>query len=122
MLRTVTIRRETAETAIDLSLNLDGTGQIQVSTGVGFFDHMLTHIGKHGLIDLTVNCTGDLHIDAHHTVEDVGICFGKALAQALSRCRPLALRVRSRAPRRPSRRASKAFHVQRNPRLSPARA
>jgi imidazoleglycerol-phosphate dehydratase len=83
MPRTAHIRRETAETVIDLELNLDGTGQSRVSTGVGFFDHMLTHIGKHGLLDLTVNATGDLHIDAHHTVEDVGICFGKALVQAL---------------------------------------
>ncbi len=82
-MRTATIRRETAETAIDLSLNLDGTGKSTLSTGVGFFDHMLTHIAKHGLFDLTVNCKGDLHIDAHHTVEDVGICFGKALVQAL---------------------------------------
>ncbi len=83
MPRTAHIRRETAETVIDLELNLDGSGQSRVSTGVGFFDHMLTHIGKHGLLDLTVNATGDLHIDAHHTVEDVGICFGKALVQAL---------------------------------------
>jgi imidazoleglycerol-phosphate dehydratase len=83
MPRTTTIRRETAETAIDLSLNLDGTGKASVATGVGFFDHMLTHLGKHGLFDLTVSCRGDLHIDAHHTVEDVGICFGKALVQAL---------------------------------------
>jgi imidazoleglycerol-phosphate dehydratase len=83
MPRTAQIRRETAETAIELDLNLDGTGQVQVSTGVGFFDHVLTHVGKHGLFDLTVNCRGDLHVDAHHTVEDVGICFGKALAQAL---------------------------------------
>jgi imidazoleglycerol-phosphate dehydratase len=83
MPRTAHIRRETAETAIDLTLNLDGTGKADVSTGVGFFDHMLTHLGKHGLFDLTVTCRGDLHIDAHHTVEDVGICFGKALVQAL---------------------------------------
>jgi imidazoleglycerol-phosphate dehydratase len=82
MSRTATIRRETAETAIDLTIDLDGTGTTQVSTGVGFFDHMLTHLGKHGLFDLTVTCRGDLHIDAHHTVEDVGICFGKALVQA----------------------------------------
>src|SRR3954466_10969526 len=83
MSRTASIRRETAETAIELDLNLDGTGKTQLSTGVGFFAHMLTHLGKHGLFDLTVACRGDLHIDAHHTVEDVGICFGKALAQAL---------------------------------------
>ncbi|MFO0824172.1 MAG: imidazoleglycerol-phosphate dehydratase HisB [Gemmataceae bacterium] len=74
--------RKTAETDIQLSLNLDGSGKVEVNTGVGFFDHMLTHIGKHGLFDLTVTCKGDTHIDAHHTVEDVGICFGKALVQA----------------------------------------
>ncbi len=83
MPRTASIRRETAETAIELDLDLDGTGRTQVATGVGFFDHMLTHLGKHGLFDLTVACKGDLHIDAHHTVEDGGICFGKALVQAL---------------------------------------
>src|SRR3982750_2566144 len=83
MPRTATIRRETAETAVELTLDLDGTGKTQPSTGVGFFDHMLTHGGKHGLFDLSVSCRGDLHIDAHHTVEDVGICFGKALVQAL---------------------------------------
>ena len=83
MPRTAAITRKTAETDINLPLNLDGTGKAEVSTGVGFFDHMLTHLGKHGLFDLTVTCKGDLHIDAHHTVEDVGICFGKALVQAL---------------------------------------
>lgn len=83
MLRTAQIRRVTAETKIDLTLNLDGTGTAQVETGVGFFDHMLTHLAKHGLFDLAVSCAGDLHIDAHHTVEDVGICIGKALTQAL---------------------------------------
>lgn len=83
MLRTAQIRRVTAETQIDLTLNLDGTGTAQVETGVGFFDHMLTHLAKHGLFDLAVSCAGDLHIDAHHTVEDVGICIGKALTQAL---------------------------------------
>src|SRR4051812_9120960 len=83
MPRTARIERKTAETEIDLSLNLDGTGVAKVASGVGFFDHMLTHIGKHGLFDLSVTCKGDLHIDAHHTVEDVGICFGKALVQAL---------------------------------------
>ena len=83
MPRTAQISRKTAETDISLTLNLDGSGKVEVSTGVGFFDHMLTHIGKHGLFDLAVQCRGDLHIDAHHTVEDVGICFGKALVQAL---------------------------------------
>ena len=83
MSRTAHIRRETAETVIDLALNVDGTGQTRVSTGVGFLDHMLTHLGKHGMLDLNITATGDLHIDAHHTVEDVGICFGKALVQAI---------------------------------------
>ena len=83
MNRTATIRRETKETQIELRLDLDGTGKTDLKTGVGFFDHMLTHVGRHGLFDLTVMATGDLHIDAHHTVEDVGICFGKALVQAL---------------------------------------
>ena len=83
MPRTATVRRETAETKIELTLNLDGTGKADVSTGVGFFDHMLTHIAKHGLFDLSVKCTGDLHVDAHHSVEDVGLAFGTALTQAL---------------------------------------
>jgi imidazoleglycerol-phosphate dehydratase len=83
MPRTATVRRDTAETKIELTLNLDGSGKADVATGVGFFDHMLTHVAKHGLFDLTVKCAGDLHVDAHHTVEDVGIAFGTALVQAL---------------------------------------
>jgi imidazoleglycerol-phosphate dehydratase len=83
MSRHAQIDRKTTETAISLSLELDGTGQSDLATGVGFFDHMLTHLARHGLFDLTVKCQGDLHIDSHHTVEDVGICFGKCLAQAL---------------------------------------
>ncbi len=83
MPRLAEIERATAETKITLSLNLDGQGIADVATGVGFFDHMLTHIAKHSLCDLMVRCAGDLHIDSHHTVEDVGICFGKALVQAL---------------------------------------
>jgi imidazoleglycerol-phosphate dehydratase len=83
MPRIAQITRKTSETDVSLSLNLDGNGKVEASTGIGFFDHMLNHIGKHGLFDLTVQCRGDLHIDAHHTVEDVGICFGKALVQAL---------------------------------------
>jgi len=83
MPRTATIRRETAETTIDLTLNVDGSGTHTLATGVGFFDHMLTHLAKHGLFDLAVQCKGDLHVDSHHTVEDVGICLGKCLAQAL---------------------------------------
>src|SRR5438034_3359642 len=83
MPRSATIQRDTAETKIRLAVNLDGTGQATLASGVGFFDHMLTLLAKHSLIDLTVEAKGDLHVDAHHTVEDVGICFGKALAQAL---------------------------------------
>jgi len=83
MPRTAIIRRTTNETAIELTLDLDGRGVAQVRTGVGFFDHMLHHIAKHSLIDLAVQCDGDLHIDAHHTVEDVGLAFGTALKQAL---------------------------------------
>lgn len=83
MPRTATIDRQTAETKISLTLSLDGTGQANIRTGVGFFDHMLTLFAKHGLFDLTVQADGDLHVDAHHTVEDVGICLGKALAQSL---------------------------------------
>lgn len=81
--RTAQLRRETGETKISLALNLDGTGQSKLTTGVGFFDHMLTLLAKHSLIDLTVEAQGDLHVDPHHTVEDVGICLGKALTQAL---------------------------------------
>jgi len=83
MPRTATLRRDTAETKIELSLNLDGTGRHDLATGVGFFDHMLTHVARHGHFDLSVKCQGDLHVDSHHTVEDVGICLGKCLAQAL---------------------------------------
>ncbi len=83
MLRTSTIRRDTKETQIELTLNLDGTGKAQIETGVGFFDHMLDLFAKHSLFDLTIKASGDLHIDAHHTVEDVGICLGKALVESL---------------------------------------
>jgi imidazoleglycerol-phosphate dehydratase len=81
--RTAQIHRQTGETKIDLSLDLDGTGCYEVATGIGFFDHMLTLLARHSLIDLNVKAAGDLEVDAHHTVEDVGICFGRALAQAL---------------------------------------
>jgi imidazoleglycerol-phosphate dehydratase len=83
MARTAEIRRETAETKIELKLNLDGTGTADLNTGIGFLDHMLHLLARHSLIDLTVHATGDLHVDAHHTTEDVGICLGKALLQAL---------------------------------------
>ena len=83
MSRNASISRKTAETDIQLRLELDGAGQSDISTGVGFFDHMLTLIAKHSLFDLRVDAHGDLQVDHHHTVEDVGICFGKALAEAL---------------------------------------
>src|SRR5215467_15463528 len=83
MSRNASISRETAETRIALTVDLDGSGCAQINTGIGFFDHMLTLLAKHSLIDLTVEAAGDLHVDAHHTVEDVGICYGQALAQAL---------------------------------------
>ena len=81
------IKRETKETCIDLQVQLDGTGQSSVSTGVGFMDHMLTHLARHGLFDLRLEARGDLEIDAHHTVEDIGICLGKAFVQALGDAR-----------------------------------
>jgi imidazoleglycerol-phosphate dehydratase len=81
--RTAKIERQTAETQISLTLNIDGSGQSQINTGVGFLDHMLTLFAKHGLFDLTINCQGDTQVDAHHTTEDIGICLGQALAQAL---------------------------------------
>lgn len=81
--RTAEINRQTAETRIRLSLNLDGTGQAKIQTGVGFFDHMLTLLARHGALDLTVEAQGDLQVDQHHTVEDVGICLGQALHQTL---------------------------------------
>ncbi len=82
-MRTATIRRDTSETKIAVSVNLDGTGSYRVSTGVGFFDHMLEQLSRHSLIDLDVDTKGDLHIDQHHTVEDTGIAIGEAIAQAL---------------------------------------
>jgi imidazoleglycerol-phosphate dehydratase len=79
----VTIERTTGETSIVLTLDLDGTGKSQIETGVGFLDHMLTLLARHSLMDLTVKARGDLQVDAHHTVEDVGICLGQGLRQAL---------------------------------------
>ena len=81
--RTAEIARKTSETDIRLSLSLDGTGTGQIDTGIGFFDHMLTALAKHGVFDLAVACKGDLCVDAHHTVEDVGICLGQALDKAV---------------------------------------
>jgi len=81
--RIATVARRTAETSIDLTMNLDGSGKFITETGVGFLDHMLSHIAKHGVFDLEVRCKGDLWIDQHHSVEDIGIALGEALAQAL---------------------------------------
>jgi len=83
MARTATIERETNETTIRLQLNLDGTGAATIKTGVGFLDHMLELLAKHGVLDLEVQATGDLHVDQHHTVEDVGICLGQAFREAV---------------------------------------
>lgn len=82
-MRTAEITRKTAETEITVSINLDGTGQYDVDTGVGFFDHMLDQLARHSLIDITLRAKGDLHIDDHHTVEDCGIALGQALTRAL---------------------------------------
>ena len=81
--RIAEVSRNTAETKITVKVNLDGTGKATLSTGIGFFDHMLDQIARHGLIDLDIHAVGDLHIDGHHTVEDVGITLGQAVAQAV---------------------------------------
>ncbi|MEY4554441.1 MAG: hypothetical protein RL197_868 [Actinomycetota bacterium] len=83
MSRSASIKRSTSESSIELTLNLDGTGQSSVDTGVGFFDHLLTAFSKHSLIDLQIKATGDLHIDVHHTVEDTAIVLGQAIREAL---------------------------------------
>ena len=82
-MRQATVKRKTTETAIEVSLDLDGTGRAEIATGVGFLDHMLDLLARHSLIDLTVRAKGDLHVDFHHTAEDVGIALGQALRQAL---------------------------------------
>ena len=81
--RTATTHRETKETDVTVELNLDGVGKYEIDTGVGFLDHMLTHLSKHGKIDLTVKAKGDLDVDAHHTIEDIAICLGECLLSAL---------------------------------------
>jgi len=81
--RVADVQRNTAETQISVHVNLDGSGAAKLSTGIGFFDHMLDQIARHGLIDLDINAKGDLHIDGHHTVEDVGITLGQAFAKAV---------------------------------------
>jgi imidazoleglycerol-phosphate dehydratase len=83
MSRTARVHRKTTETDIELDLNLDGSGTADIATGIGFFDHMLTLLGKHSAMDLTVKARGDLNVDQHHTVEDVGICLGQAIKEAL---------------------------------------
>jgi imidazoleglycerol-phosphate dehydratase len=83
MPRTTELTRKTRETSIQLRLNLDGSGRAQVQTGIGFFDHMLEALARHGMLDLEVRCEGDLHVDGHHTVEDAGIVLGLGIAQAL---------------------------------------
>ncbi len=82
--RQATIQRDTKETSIELSLNLDGVGSADISSGIGFYDHMLGHIALHGQFDLRVKASGDLHIDAHHTIEDIAICLGRAIDEALN--------------------------------------
>ncbi len=96
--RTAAVRRETAETEIEVTLDIDGDGETTVETGVGFFDHMLTSFGTHGLFDLTVRCDGDLEIDDHHTVEDVGITLGQAFEEALGEKRGLSRFADRRVP------------------------
>ena len=81
--RTADVQRVTAETQIRVRVDLDGTGRARLDTGIGFFDHMLDQIARHGLLDLEIECRGDLHIDGHHTVEDVGITLGQAVARAV---------------------------------------
>ena len=90
MSRSATISRRTAETDIELSIDLDGSGQHTIDTGIGFLDHMLTLFARHGLFDLNVQAKGDLHVDHHHTVEDVGICLGKVINDALGDKRGIA--------------------------------
>ena len=82
-MRTASIKRDTKETQIELALDLDGTGTGSIATGCGFLDHMLTLFARHGDFDLSVTCQGDTQVDYHHTVEDIGICLGKAFTQAL---------------------------------------
>ena len=90
MSRSASVKRKTAETDVELELDLDGRGKASIETGVGFFNHMLTLLARHSLMDLRLTARGDLHVDQHHTVEDVGICLGKALSQALGDKRQIA--------------------------------
>ena len=96
--RTAAVTRETAETAVEATLALDGDGDSTVDTGIGFFDHMLAAVARHGLFDLTVQCDGDLDVDAHHTVEDVAITVGEAFAEALGDKRAIVRYADRRVP------------------------
>jgi imidazoleglycerol-phosphate dehydratase len=96
--RTAQIHRQTKETDIRCEINLDGVGKYEIDTGVGFLDHMLTHLSKHGRIDLVVKAKGDLHVDAHHTTEDIGLCLGDCLISALGDKRGIARYGHSSVP------------------------
>lgn len=97
-MRQTTVARQTGETSINLTLNIDGAGQANIQTGIGFLDHMLTLLAGHGLFDLSVNAQGDIHIDEHHTAEDTFICLGKALDQALGDRRGIVRTAHSYVP------------------------
>jgi imidazoleglycerol-phosphate dehydratase len=96
--RTAEIHRKTTETDITCELNLDGTGRYDIDSGAGFLDHMLTHVSKHGKIDMRIKATGDLHVDPHHTTEDVGLCLGECLLKALGDKRGIARYGHSSVP------------------------
>ncbi len=96
--RIAEVTRKTKETDITVKLNLDGQGKYEIDTGLGFLDHMLTHLSKHGKVDLTLKATGDLHVDAHHTVEDIGICLGQVLDKALANKKGIARYGHSSVP------------------------
>ncbi len=96
--RTARVQRQTKETDVRLELNLDGVGRYEIDTGLGFLDHMLTHLSKHSRFDLTVKAAGDLDVDAHHTVEDIAICLGQCLAEALGQKKGIARYGHSSVP------------------------
>ena len=109
MARTATIVRETSESKVELSLNLDGTGKTDIDTSVPFYNHMMTALGKHSLIDLKIKAAGDTDIDAHHTVEDIAIVFGEALKQALGDKRGIRRFADATVPTRHSPKPSSTF-------------